>query len=293
MTTGMSRSLLFWLAVMLIVMGGTGIWLGRKYSDNGFANSGSTGLEVDADYQRVPPDGDAPWLKEFTLVERSGKKVKSAELKNQVYITNFFYSTCPTTCRKQNEKLQEVELEYGKKGVKFLSISCDPETDSPSRLRDYANTFKADSNNWMFLTGDLTYIRRIAGEIYQTPLDRQTHTEHFYVTDKWGNPRGRYMWNKLGEVTELKILLNKLLAETEPPAKPAPEKKAEVAAEDTTEEMPAEESTTKETEEAVPASSAEEAAKPTDKEEPAVTEPVASEPGTAEPQAVEASEKKE
>lgn len=218
MTSGTSRSLLFWLAVMLIVMGGTGLWLGRKYSDPGILVSVDPNAEVDTEYRRIPPEGNVPWLKEFTLVERSGAKVNSADLKEKVYVTNFFYSTCPTTCRKQNEKLQEVELEYGAKGVKFLSISCDPETDTPPRLREYANTFKASPDNWYFLTGDLSYIRRIAGEIYETPLDKQTHTEHFYVTDKWGNPRGRFMWNKLTQMTEMKVLLYKLLAETEPPA---------------------------------------------------------------------------
>ncbi len=218
MTTGMSRSLLFWLAVLLIVMGGTGLWLGRKYSDSGILVNIDPHAEVDEEYRRVPPDGNVPWLKEFTLVERSGATVKSADLKNQVYVTNFFYSTCPTTCRKQNEKIQEVELEYGPKGVKFLSISCDPETDTPSRLREYATTFKASATNWLFLTGDLTYIRRIAGEIYETALDKQTHTEHFYVTDKWGNARGRFLWKNLSEMTEMKLLLGKLLAETEPPA---------------------------------------------------------------------------
>jgi hypothetical protein len=67
------------------------------------------------------------------------------------------------------------------------------------------------------LTGDLLYIRRIAGEIYLIPLDKQTHSERFFVTDKWGKLRGDFEWNKLDEITQMKLLLDELLAETAAP----------------------------------------------------------------------------
>jgi cytochrome oxidase Cu insertion factor (SCO1/SenC/PrrC family) len=135
-----------------------------------------------------------------------------------VYVTSFFFSSCPASCLRQNEKTRELQREFGKQGVQFVSITCDPEIDSPSRLREYAAKLQADPKEWWMLTGDLTYIRRIASEIFQIALDKQTHSEKFFVTDKWGNIRGNYHWNQLAEMTELKTELKELLAEQEPPA---------------------------------------------------------------------------
>jgi cytochrome oxidase Cu insertion factor (SCO1/SenC/PrrC family) len=159
-----------------------------------------------------------PWLTEFTLTERSGKKISSRELAGQVYVTSFFFSSCPATCLQQNLKIREIEEEYGPKGVKFVSITCDPEIDNPARLREYADKLGARQDDWLFLTGELVYTRRVAGEIFRIPLDKQTHSERLFVTDKWGKIRGNFAWNKLDQVTALKVELDKLLAETEKPA---------------------------------------------------------------------------
>src|SRR6185436_894549 len=83
--------------------------------------------------------------------------------------------------------------------------------------RQYAKKFAIKGDSWWFLTGDLLYIQRIAAEIYQVTLDRQTHTERFLVTDKWGNPRGQFHFSKPEEMTDMKALFDKLLAETSPP----------------------------------------------------------------------------
>ena len=214
----MSKALLGWLALMLIVMGTIGIVLGWRASQAGKAGSSS-----EPDYREVPSSASASWLTSFTLTERSGKRVGTQDLQGNVHVTNFFFSTCPGPCLSQNKKFEEVQLQYGEKGVQFLSISCDPEVDDPARLRAYAAKFQIQGDRWWFLTGDLAYIRRIAGEVYQVLLDKQTHTERFLVSDKWGNLRGQFHWSKPAEMTDMKLLLDKLLAETTPPPKePAP-----------------------------------------------------------------------
>ncbi len=215
----MSRVVLGWLAVLFMVMGGTGIWLGIKYAGaNGSQSVGGLGnqAEIDETYQRIPADASQEWLEEFTLTSQAGKPVASKDLAGTVYVTNFFFSSCPGTCLQQNQKIQEIARQYGPKGVQFLSVTCDPDIDSPSRLREYAAKLGANPAHWSFLTGDLVYIRRVAGEIYRIPLDKQTHSERFFVTDKWGKIRGNFEWNKLNEITQMKQLLDKLLAETEP-----------------------------------------------------------------------------
>lgn len=209
----MKRAVLAWLAVLLVVMGATGIWLGVKYAGAG-SRSGSH-AEVDPAYLEAPPDAAQKFLKDFTLTDESGRQLSSKDLRGKVYVTNFFFSTCPGTCLQQNQKIQEIERQYGPKGVRFLSITCDPEIDNPDRLREYARKLDADREHWSFLTGQLLYIRRVASEIYQVALNEKTHSERFFVTDKWGRIRGNFEWNRLDEITQMRLLLDKLLAETE------------------------------------------------------------------------------
>jgi protein SCO1 len=217
----MKKSIFGWLAVLFLVMGGTIVWLGLKYAGAGGAGSQS---EPDLSYLRKPADASQEFLEHFTLTDQAGKTLASKSLAGEVYVTNFFFSSCPGTCLQQNQKIREIAREYGPKGVRFLSITCDPEIDSPERLREYGSKLEADTKHWSFLTGELIYIRRVAGEIYRIPLDKQTHSERFFVTDKWGNIRDDFAWNKLDQITAMKSLLDKLLDEKEEPADVAAEK---------------------------------------------------------------------
>jgi cytochrome oxidase Cu insertion factor (SCO1/SenC/PrrC family) len=190
--------------------------MGLRYA-NAIGGAGNQG-EPDLSYLNKPADATQEFLEHFTLTDQAGKTVASKQLAGEVFVTNFFFSSCPGTCLQQNQKIREIARECGPKGVRFLSITCDPEIDSPERLREYSAKLEADTKHWSFLTGELGYIRRVAGEIYRIPLDKQTHSERFFVTDKWGNIRDNFAWNKLDQITQMKSLLDKLLAETEEPA---------------------------------------------------------------------------
>lgn len=224
----MSKAVLAWLGVLFIAMGGTFVWLGIKYSLPAVEVQ-RTLSAVDRDYQIVPPSAGEPILTEYTLTERSGKKRGSADLLGRVSVANFFFTHCPQECLRQQRAFEIVQRDYGPKGVQFVSISCDPENDTPSRFSRYIAEQKFDiaknGEAWWFLTGDLTYIQRVAAEYYQVPLKRYTHTEKFEVRDKWGNPRGSYSWKDDKSLVDLKFTLDKLLVETEPP----PEVKAAAA----------------------------------------------------------------
>ena len=82
-----------------------------------------------------------------------------------------------------------------------------------------------EHDQWLFLTGKLIYIRRVAGELFSVALDKQTHTERLIVCDKWGKIRGTFMWNKLDEMAQLRLLVDQLLAETQPPSAESAEAK--------------------------------------------------------------------
>ncbi len=172
---------------------------------------------VDAEYQKLPADSEAEWMDGFTLTERSGREVHWSDLAGKVRVVSFFFSSCPANCLRQNQKIGEIQRAYAGKDVVCVSITCDPDTDSPERLREYAAKLEAPADQWLFLTGRLIYIRRVASELFKVALDKQTHTERLIVCDKWGNIRGSFLWNKLDEVAELRLLVDKLLTETDPP----------------------------------------------------------------------------
>lgn len=172
---------------------------------------------VDAEYQKLPPDSESDWLTDFTLTERSGKSVRWSELGEKVRVVSFFFSSCPANCLRQNMQVRDVEQAYAGKDVVCVSITCDPDVDSPERLAEYAVKLNASRDQWLFLTGKLIYIRRVAGELFGVALDKQTHTERLIVCDKWGKIRGTFLWNKLDEMAQLRLLVDKLLAETDPP----------------------------------------------------------------------------
>jgi protein SCO1/2 len=173
--------------------------------------------EVDREYLKLPADSKSDWMTGFTLTERNGKEVKWDDLTGKVRIIGFFFSSCPANCLQENYKIREIQQAYTGKDVTCLSITCDPDIDTPDRLREYADRLGAPPQQWLFLTGKLIYVRRVAGELFSVALDKQTHTERLIVCDKWGKIRGTFHWNKLDEITELKLLVDKLLAETEPP----------------------------------------------------------------------------
>lgn len=160
-----------------------------------------------------PPEAEA-WLSRFELTERSGKTVKSEDLLGEPYIVSFFFSTCPSICIQQNTKLKELQDEFEGKGVRFVAISVDPETDTPEVLREYAARFGADKEQWLFMTGDLTYIRRIGAEIFQQPVNQKFHTERFVLVDREGKIEGMYSWPEPRQMEKLKEAIEKQLADS-------------------------------------------------------------------------------
>jgi cytochrome oxidase Cu insertion factor (SCO1/SenC/PrrC family) len=211
MNRGLAISLAAFLlsGALLVIMG---YRLLANMNDARSARHGAASA-VDPEYQKLPADGDSEWMEGFTLTERSGRTVRWSDLDGQVRIVSFFFSSCPASCLQQNLKLRDIQQAYKDKDVVALSITCDPDIDSPERLREYALKLEASPDKWLFLTGRLIYIRRVAAELFQVALDKQTHSERFIVCDRSGAIRGTFQWNRLDEMAELRRLVDELLVE--------------------------------------------------------------------------------
>ena len=191
----MNRSLMFWLASLLLFSGGMTVWFASRR---------------DTPDSRPLPVSEEP-LQEFTLVERSGKQFHSQSLKGQIWVGSFFFASCPHRCEIQNRQIKELQDEYGSQGVRFVSITCDPERDTPVKLAQYADRLGADREQWLFLTGNLNYIQRVGRDLFQVPVEPDTHSEKLMVFDPMGKPVGYYHWQKPSDLQSLRAVLDDLL----------------------------------------------------------------------------------
>lgn len=212
----MKRSLVFWIAV-LMMFGGAMVFYGAwKLTQRGrvpVVEVGQTGNGEIAATDKPGESTAAVQLTSFEFTERSGELFGSEDLDGHVYVASFFFASCPATCRQQNEKMQTLQRMYEGQDVKFLSITCDPETDKPDVLRRYADMFNADKQQWLFLTGDLDYTAQVGHNYFGVPVTKQGHTEKFIVVDRKGEIRGYYHWGKPNEFAELQALVDQLLQE--------------------------------------------------------------------------------
>lgn len=104
-------------------------------------------------------------LPDFSLTDRSGRAVIRADLAGKVWIANFIYTRCAETCPLQTAALARLQPELLKDArVRLVSLTVDPEHDTPAVLRRYAEQYGADPSRWLFLTGDKNAIHRLATE---------------------------------------------------------------------------------------------------------------------------------
>jgi protein SCO1/2 len=138
-------------------------------------------------------------IRDFSLVDQSGRPFAFGGLKGKVVVAGFAYTTCPDVCPLMTAAMRRVQeslspTEHG--AVYFLTVTTDPEIDSPKVLAGYAKRHGADLSNWAFVTGaDSSLrpvwknfgvgVRRVArGLIDHTPLTA--------IIDKRGTMRMAY-----------------------------------------------------------------------------------------------------
>lgn len=104
--------------------------------------------------RRSAPDPIAI-VPDWQLMDQDGNPVGKSSLRGKLVIANYFFTTCPSICPKLTEAMKEVYERLKKHGdkVQFLSITVDPETDTPQVLRAYMLEASINKSNWRCLTG--------------------------------------------------------------------------------------------------------------------------------------------
>jgi cytochrome oxidase Cu insertion factor (SCO1/SenC/PrrC family) len=108
------------------------------------------------------PFGSVP---EFTLQERSGKLVTKGDLLGKVWVTDFIFTRCVEECPLVSQRMARLQAAFATPAdFRLVSITVDPEHDTPDVLSRYAANFGADAQRWLFLTGEKTAIYRLVQE---------------------------------------------------------------------------------------------------------------------------------
>lgn len=125
------------------------------------------------------------YFTDLPVVTQNGEKLRffSDVLKGRIVVVTLFYTDCVAMCPITNAKLAEVQDILGDlfgRDVFFVSVSLDPETDTPEVLKEYAAKFGA-RDGWLFLTGSKDDIKRITYRLGQTADVIETHSPFFMV----------------------------------------------------------------------------------------------------------------
>src|ERR1700704_3230384 len=103
--------------------------------------------------QPLPKIAPAPL---FTLTSQDGAPISLADLRGKVVAVTFIFTLCTSTCPVLTPMMSLVQDRLGRsfgKSVAFVSITVDPERDTPEMLKLYAQMHGADLAGWSFLTG--------------------------------------------------------------------------------------------------------------------------------------------
>jgi protein SCO1 len=203
-----STALAFWLILAVVGTAAYGSWIAWQKLH---PQQHRTAPTVSVNYRPAPPAG--PPIKEFQLVERSGKEFDSKELQGRVWIGSFFFANCPGSCWALNQTLKGICDEFKDTDLQLVSITCDPKNDTPEALQRYADRFQAHPQKWLFLTGDIDYIKRIGRDIFMQVVEEGGHRNSALVIDRNGKVRGSFDLLNAEKTAEMKLLLKELLAE--------------------------------------------------------------------------------
>jgi protein SCO1/2 len=160
------------------------------------------GSQVGSGHQDTPAAslrkiGPAP---AFSLTTQDGSRLSLKQLRGKVVVVTFIYTSCADTCPILTAKMAGLQdrlgMDFGS-NVFFVAITVDPEQDTPTILKRYAEIHGVDLSGWAFLTGTPSEIREVArqyGVVFKKrPRGDVDHTFLTSIVDTSGTLRVQYM----------------------------------------------------------------------------------------------------
>jgi protein SCO1/2 len=152
---------------------------------------------VDDTNERLVKVGPAA---DFELIDQSGDKFSIKDVRGKIVAVGFTYTSCIDTCPLLTAKMVSVQRKLGSQfgsEVFFVTVSMDPEVDSPEVLKAYAQALGSDLRGWAFVTGSEDEIQQVARDygVFRKKRDdgEVDHTLLTSIIDRSGTVRVQYM----------------------------------------------------------------------------------------------------
>ena len=154
----------------------------------------------------------------FTLTDQDGNPFGSGQLKGHVWIADFFFTNCPGPCPRMSTLMSEIQRETANiDELRIVSITVDPERDTPEAMKAYGKRYGAIDGRWHFLTGPQETLNRIARQDFKLfDVDGSLqHSTRFALIDRQGNIRSFYTTGEGGTYAQLPGDIRKLIAQSD------------------------------------------------------------------------------
>ena len=161
-------------------------------------------------------------IPDFSFLNQNGEKITQKTFENKIYVTDFFFTTCPGICPMMTKNMHLVQDAFKEDDeVLLLSHSVTPTIDSIPQLKKYAISKKI-GKNWHLVTGDKKEIYSLGRQSYfvendlgeTKSMDDFLHTENFILIDKNKHIRGIYNGLNKNSVKQLIADIKTLKKET-------------------------------------------------------------------------------
>jgi protein SCO1/2 len=184
---------------------------------------GATLLRRAHGHVQLPSYGQVP---DFALVDQDGRAFTTADLRGKVVVADFVFTSCSSACPRLTQEMANLSRHLVNRGAdgrtKLISISVDPERDTPERLKAYAAGFNADPRLWSFLTGPADRIRDAVVGGFKQGLEKEKdstekdgftilHGTKMVLLDGKGTMRGFYDANEPDSMAQLRGAIAQLL----------------------------------------------------------------------------------
>ena len=144
-------------------------------------------------------NGEAKKVPDFLLLNQDSLYTSNEDYLGKVYVAEFFFSRCPTICPIMNKNMKVLYDGFGdREDFGIASFTIDPEHDTPTTLKKYAEGYVDKTASWNFLTGPKEDIYRLANEgfnifasINPAVAGGFEHQGYFALIDKDGFIRSR------------------------------------------------------------------------------------------------------
>ena len=167
---------------------------------------------VDTVYHTIPA---------FKTVNQYGDSVTNKSLDGNIYVADFFFTTCPSICPVMHRNMLSVyEAIKDVPDVKIISYTIDPKHDSVKVLKSYADKLGVAGNKWWLLQGNKEEIYSLAPSYLVSPpqedaKEKFIHDGYFILVDKQKRIRGQYDGTLPEQVKKLTDDIKTLKAEPE------------------------------------------------------------------------------